>query len=245
MMSAHPKRTILFAAVLLTALLSTACHPAAPSGPDINDLVATGMVGTRQAWAVGTIVSATNAALAARAAPPAPQAASTLTPEPLPTAEDPCSSRGGGKLSYADSGVGYCLFYPDDFFVNKPVGGGVEFLGPALDKTNQPLRAYISIDYKEPVQGRTLDEIALSVWKEARPGYRISNIQLGGQDALVADGLLLNNNRWIIRQVLFTHNALVYLITLSPVDEKEPYAQAMPDVSRFWEMVKGSFLFKK
>ncbi|RPJ52108.1 MAG: hypothetical protein EHM21_01030 [Chloroflexi bacterium] len=238
------KITILCAVIPPVLLLAAACQAKTPPRPDIHNLVATGMLGTRQARAIGTIVSATNAALAAQAVTPAPAATSIPSPIPLPTAEDPCSSSGGGKLAYADSGAGYCLFYPDDFFVNKPISGGVEFLGPALDKSAVPVRAYISIAYREPVQGRTLDEIAMKVWKEARPGYRMRNILLNGQDALVADELVINDSRWMVRQVIFTHNGSVYLVTLSPMDEKEPYSQALPDVVRFWEMMKGSFTFQ-
>jgi hypothetical protein len=252
-MKNHPRIAILFITALLAAFLPTACRQkSAPPGVDIHQLVATGMLGTRQAWAIGTIVSATHAALAARAATPAPIAASSPSPSPapLPTTEDPCSNPNtgkpvGGKLSYSDNGVGYCLFYPDDFFVNKPVSGGVEFLGRALDQSAEPLRAYIRIASQEPVKGRTLDEIARSVWKDAHPGYRITNIQLGGQDALVAEDLVIDSSRWMIRQVLFTHKGMVYLITLSPVDPGEPYSKATLDVERFWEMAQASFVFLK
>jgi len=48
---------------LLAILLLAACRPTPQSaGPDIQDIVATSMLGTRQAWVIGTIVSATNAA---------------------------------------------------------------------------------------------------------------------------------------------------------------------------------------
>jgi hypothetical protein len=244
----------LFFVVVLASFLAAACSPKSPaSGPDINNLVATGMLGTRQAWAIGTIVSATNAALAARAPTPVPTAAgnpAANTPSPLPTVEDPCANQSAGgsasvaKRAYASSSEGYCLFYPGDFFVNKPVSGGVEFLGPALDNTADPLRAYIRIAYREPVQSRTLDEIARSVWKEASPGYHISNIQLGGQDALVADDLVFEKSRRSVRQVLFIHNNAVYLITLSPFDANEPYKKALPDVERFWMLALRSFVFK-
>lgn len=243
-MANQPKFTICLVILFTLSLLPGACLPKSPSpGPDINNLVATGMLGTRQAWAIGTIVSATNAALASQAATLSPPAASTPSPTLLPTIEHPCSSRGGGKLSYADTGDGYCLFYPDDFFVNKPGSGTVEFFGPALDQSAEPLRAYISIARKEPVKDRTLDEIAMSVWKEAH-GYQMMNIQLGGQDALVAEGLKIRNIGWNIQQVLFVHHGSVYLITLSPVDSKEPYSKARPDVDRFWEMARGSFVFR-
>jgi len=114
-----------------------------------------------------------------------------MTPPPplattAPLAENSCTGGGQGKRSYADAREGFCFFYPDDFFVNKPGQGNVEFLGPALDKSLQPVRAYINIAKKEPVGNRTLDEIAMSVWKEARSAYRLANISMGEQDALVA-----------------------------------------------------------
>jgi hypothetical protein len=236
--------SILFFTFLLSANSMIACQPKTQVGPNLNNLVATGMLGTRQAWAIGTIVSATNNALPVREITPAPTTAIIPSPSPLPTAADPCASRGEGKLSYADSGIGYCLLYPDDFFVNKPASGGVEFLGPVVNKNTDPGRAYISIKYKEPVNGHTLDELALKIWKDAQPGYRIKNIQLGGREALVADDLMIDNNRWAIRQVLFTYRDSVYLITLSPMDKKTPDAQEVRDVTRFWETAKGSFVFR-
>ncbi len=117
-------------------------------------------------------------------------------------------------------------------------------MGPALDKSSQPLRAYINILRKERVNGRTLDEIALDIWKDSRSTYHLSNIQLGGQDALAAEGLQIGEAGWKVKQVLITHNGFVYLISLSPFDSTPPFDSALPDAQRFWNLAASSFAFR-
>lgn len=237
------------AAILLACVGFTACR-AAPENtvPNINDVVATGMVGTQHAWALGTIVSATQAALSGQATPAPPALMPSLTPAAAAAdaaaAGGPCAGSQPGKRAYQDQAEGYCLFYPENFFVNKPLGGGVEFMGPALDKSSQPLRAYINILRKERVNGRTLDEIALDIWKDSRSTYHLSNIQLGGQDALAAEGLQIGEAGWEVKQVLITHNGFVYLISLSPFDSTPPFDSALPDAQRFWNLAASSFAFR-
>jgi hypothetical protein len=237
-------------AALLVSSLANACRPApASTGPNIDDIVATGRAGTQHAWTLGTIVSATQAALAGQAQT-LPPPTRTLPPAPATVPADaalgdPCHENGkGDRRSYVDEREGFCLFYPGDFFVNKPAAGTVEFLGPALDKSAQPLRAYISVSRKERVSGRTLDEIALSVWKEPRGAFRMSNITLGGKDALVADDLVIGEAGWKVKQVIYTHGGFVYLISLSPVDSTPPYDGALPDIQRFWDLAIPAFTFR-
>lgn len=241
---------ILCIVTLLVSSLANACRPAPTStGPNIDDIVATGRAGTQHAWTLGTMVSATQAALGGQA-PTIPPPASTPPPAPVTVpadavSGDPCQQNGAGdRRSYVDEREGFCLFYPGDFFVNKPAAGIVEFLGPALDKSAQPLRAYISISRRERVSGRTLDEIALNVWKEPRGVYRMSNITLGGQDALVADDLVIGEAGWKVRQVIYTHGGFIYLISLSPVDSTPPFDAALPDIQRFWDLAVPSFTFR-
>ncbi len=238
---------ILFALVWLASGLA-ACRPAPASPtPDIGDVVATGMAGTLHARTLGTIVSATQAALAGKTqtAPP-PSIPSPSAPAAQAAApEDPCTAGGkGNRSAYVDNREGFCLFYPADFFVNKPGAGIIEFLGPALDKSNQPLRAYINVIRKEPVGGRTLDEIAMSTWKAPRSAYHLSNIQLDGQDALVASDLQLVDVAWKVKQIIFIHSGYVYLISISPFDSTSPYDKALPDAQRFWDLAIPSFTFR-
>ncbi len=241
--------------IILLSSLANACQSAPTSAvPNIDDIVATGRAGTQHAWALGTIVSATRSALTgqAKTPPPPPGASEPAPPSPVlpavnspdPFSGDPCTDKGPGKLSYADEKERFCLFYPDNFFVNKPSTGIVEFLGPALDSSTQPLRAYISISRKERVSGRTLDEIAMQIWAEPRSAFRMSNIQLGGRDALVAEDLLIGESDWKVIQIVFTHSNYVYLISLSPVDSAPPFDKALPDIQRFWDLAISSFKFQ-
>lgn len=241
---------VLCIVTLLVSGLANACRPAPTSTvPNIDDIVATGKAGTQYAWTLGTMVSATQAALAGQAPTLLPPAS---TPSPAPATApadaapgDPCQRSGAGdRRSYVDEREDFCLFYPGDFFVNKPAAGIVEFLGPALDKSAQPLRAYISISRKERVSGRTLDEIALSEWKEPRGVYHMSNITLGGQDALVADDLVVGEATWKVKQVIYTHGGFIYLISLSPVDSTPPFDIVLPDIQRFWDVAIPSFTFR-
>lgn len=237
---------LLWTVILLACAALAACRPtpAAPT-PNIHELVATGRAGTQYAWTLDTMVAATQGALAGPAQTPTPPGGEAASaPEPAAASENPCAGSQPGKRAYVDENHGFCLFYPEDFFVNKPLNGGVEFLGPALDQSSQPLRAYINITRQESVNGRTLDELARDVWKESQGAYRLSNIRLGGQDALVAEDLQIGEAGWKVKQVLFTHNGSIYLISLSPVDPTPPFSSVLPDIQRFWDMAIPSFTYR-
>ena len=238
-------------AAVLGGLLLAACGPK-PDVPDVQNLVATGMAGTQQARGLlDTIVAGVAATAEARqhsptAAPPSAPPAPQPPPQPgaQPGAESGCPDNSLGRVSYASPADGYCFLYPQDFLVQKPSPGVVEFLGPALDKSPQPVRAYINIERKEPVNGRTLDEIAASLWSTSRSPRRVTNLTLGGQEALAADNLEIGETSWKIKQLLFTHNNAVFVLTISPFDGAAPYTKALPDVQRFWELMTASFVFR-
>jgi hypothetical protein len=235
--------------LIAVVLLVSACQPRQTT-PDIQSIVATGRAGTVQARTLATMVSATYTAIAipTAAAGLAARPADKQAPATAPTAastQDTCPSSSDGKTAYIDRQEGYCFLYPEDFFVDKPAVGTVVFLGAALDSSPEPLRAYITITNRGPVSGRTLDEIATSLWRESRNPYHVSNIRLGGQDALMAEGLVIGEKDIKSRQIFFTHNGSVYLITFSPVDPAEAYAKAMPDIQRFWDLATSTFMFIK
>ncbi len=236
--------------LLLICILVSACQPRqavqTAEALDIHAIVATSMAGTQQARSLATIVAATFAAIAAapgasRETLPGPTAPASATGTSVPPGA--CTGGEPGKTPYIDAQEGYCFLYPEDFFVARPGAGIVEFLGKPLDNNPDPIRARINITRKEPVGGRTLDEIAASLWQDSRNPYRLSNIQLGGQDALVAENLVMGEADWKTKQLFFTHNSSVYLVTFSPVDTGAPYAKALPDIQRFWDLAIPSFRF--
>jgi hypothetical protein len=229
---------------VLTIGLVSACTGQGP-GPAflLSDLAETGIAGTQQARTLAVLVETA-------LPPPEP----TLTPLASPTTGLPgiprptapasaCTSSGPGREVYVYPAEGFCFVYPGDFQARQPDMGIVDFVGPALGDSLDPVRAYISIQRRDPVGNRTLDEIMLDEWNQSSRPYRSYNIQLGGRDAVVAEGLVLGNTDDQVMQVLFTHHDTVFTITLSPYESEEPYSPARLYLQRFWDLVIPSFTF--
>lgn len=227
--------------------LVSACTNQGP-GPAflLSDLAETGIAGTQRARTLVVLVATTQPTSTPIHTPrPSEQPQTVDTAESLkPTfPESACGLGGAGIEVYAYPSAGFCFLYPSDFIARQPDEGIVDFVGPALGDSSAPVRAYISIQKQDPVGGRTLDEIMLDEWNQSRSPFRSYNIQLGGQDAVVAEGLVLAESGAQVIQILFTHRDSVFTMTLSPYESEEPYSPARVYVQRFWETAIPSFTF--
>lgn len=224
--------------------LVSACANRGP-GPAflLSDLAETGVAGTQRARTLAVLVQTA-----------LPTSEPTTTPQPSPTAglsgvpqpsapAGACANGEPGREVYVYPSEGFCFLYPSDFQARQPDTGIVDFVGPALGDSSSPVRAYISIQRRDSVNGRTLDEITLDIWRGSRTPFRSYNIQLGGRDAMVAEGLALGDTDALVTQILFTHNDTVFTITLSPYENEAPFSPAQAYLQRFRETVIPSFTF--
>jgi hypothetical protein len=230
--------------ILLVMALVSACTEQNPAFL-LSDLAETGIAGTQYARALASLVAATQAAREPTPTPAPALTEAVVTPGVAqPTApESACANGDPGREVYVYASEGFCFLYPSDFIARQPTDGTIDFVGPALGDANDPVRAYVSIQKKEPVNNRTLDEIMLEEWSPARVPFRSYNIQLGGRDALVAEGLTLGESDTLVTQVIFVQNKAVFVMTLSPYENQEPHSWAYPYMQKFWGMAIPSFTF--
>ena len=156
-----------------------------------------------------------------------------------------CPLVGEGQILYFNEQAGFCLLFPDTFKMQDDEAPGVAgFYGPPLDEhTIQPLQAVLYVNYQEPAQGRTLEQIA----DERRATYEGTDVeleirpsQLDGQPAL-----LIESEGEMARtlQIVSIYEDLVYAISVSPYDEAFP--QAADDVRLVWDLALASFTFRR
>lgn len=139
-------------------------------------------------------------------APPATEAISVA-----PTFDSSCPSAKDGFNLHAAEGDGYCLLYPAEavvvpqrFIVINPASATADTLGDA----------WVDIQV-EPATGRSAAQVADAKIAEAGEGFGIvrSEILLGGQQAIVVDGLPAPDS-W--RVVFVVNNDRLYTLTFQP-----------------------------
>lgn len=184
----------------------------------------------KKAWLISVLVVATLAACTPPAPPapantPAPRpsatipataiptVASTATAElpPSPAPEEPCPSATESLALHTAAEDGYCLLYPAEavvvpkrFIVINPASATADTLGDA----------WVDIQV-EPAAGRDAAQVADARIAEAGEGFGIvrSEILLGGQPAVVVDGLPAPDS-W--RTVFVVNDDRLYTLTFQP-----------------------------
>lgn len=172
--------------------------------------------------------------------PPAP------TDAPLPTQEtqsNGCPVATAEATPYTNNQDGYCLLVPNSFSISQPTEGLLVISGPALDESIESVQAMLTISRIGSSGGRTLAEIAQEAWSAARSSYTQNTAQLGGDEAIMAEGLLIGEAEWTIKEVIVVHEGMAYKLTFTPVDESDGFAKAQPDIQKLWDAVIASFTF--
>ena len=157
----------------------------------------------------------------------APDSTAT-TPAVVPTAAVPtpaerCPTAGDGFELHVSTADGYCLLYPADavvvpqrFIVINPSSATADTLGDA----------WVDIQV-EPAAGRDAAQVADARIAEAGEGFGIlrSEILLGGQPAVVVDGLPAPDS-W--RTVFVANDDRLYTLTFQPWFPSTDPAQPTP-----------------
>jgi hypothetical protein len=180
-----------------------------------------------------------------------PTATATLPPPtstdvPLPTPEtqsNGCPVATAEATPYTNNQDGYCLLVPNGFSISQPTEGLLVISGPTLDESIESVQAMLSISRIGSSGGRTLTEITQEAWSAARGSYTQNAVTLGGDEAIVAEGLLIGEAEWTIKEVIVVHEGMAYKLTFTPVDESANFAKALPDIQKLWDTVIASFTF--
>lgn len=149
-----------------------------------------------------------------------------------------CLVRGRQTKSYVMRQDDYCFIYPARFEQGNLSNRQPNILGPALDKSLDPLRANLTIEVK-PANGKGLDSLVDEALKEfagmsgIQPIKRTS-ITLAQGPAIVAEPI---PGRLSSRVVFTVHGDKLYRLAFWPVGM--PQAQA--DMDELYNMVTSSF----
>ena len=167
-----------------------------------------------------------------------------LSATPAAAAEG-CMPAESGKIPMSNSQDGYCLLYPEGFSIRQPATNVLEIAGPPVDQGQEaePLVARVVIQKKSLPGGSSLETVAAALWSAGQPGFTQSPLTLGGQPALYADHLVTGGAAFQVRKVVVIYQSSYYILTFTPYDDVEPYAQVLPNQQKLWEMIIASFRF--
>jgi hypothetical protein len=141
---------------------------------------------------------------------------------------------------YVDPGGRYCLQFPNHFRIGDVSLDRVNFYGPPLDQSIEPLFAALSLEVTGPAGGRSLAQVVDEFVQANTQGLPVTRraIELGGEPAEVVEGVPGRLMSW---QSFVIHAGSVYHLSLFPVDPGVP--QAEPDAQSVWQAVSTSLTF--
>ena len=168
-------------------------------------------------------------------------------PQPTPEAqggEPPaaCPVAGANESPYLDPGGRFCLNYPASFRTGDVTADRVNFYGPPLDDSVEPVFAILSIEALGSSGGKALDAMVDSYLFGAQPEGAVTvdrqPAQWGGEPAELLYGM---PGLQASRQLIVIHAGTVYHVVLLPYDVTA--LPALPDVENAWAVVSQSFTF--
>lgn len=165
-----------------------------------------------------------------------------LSATPAPVAQG-CPAGEAGKIPLGNTQDGYCLLYPEGFTILQPETNLLELVGPNRDQASGPPTARVSIQRKALPGGSTLETVAAALWSEADPGYIQNSIVLGGEAALDASNLVIDEAAWSVRKIVVIHKDSYYIITFDPFDQDDDFAVVMIDQQKAWDTITSSLRF--
>jgi hypothetical protein len=141
---------------------------------------------------------------------------------------------------YVDPGGRYCVQFPDYFRIGDVTMDRVNFYGPPLDQSIEPVFAALSIQVLGPAEGQSLTAVVDAYVAENSLGQPVTRraITLGGEPAEGIEGL---PGRFLTWQALLIHADVIYQVSLFPKDPALP--QAEPDAQAIWQAVEMTFTF--
>jgi hypothetical protein len=152
---------------------------------------------------------------------------------------DLCPANDPDTSPYYSLDDGYCLSYPTEWAVDKPIEHETVFVGP-LPETGDRARVFIEV---EGAAGRTASQVADALVTEVHstlPGFPIarSEIVIGGESAVLLDGM---PGQEISRQIVVVHGERLYSLTFVPADRQ--VGQAYTQMEAIYTALADSFVF--
>ncbi|MEW5870708.1 MAG: hypothetical protein AB1894_15655 [Chloroflexota bacterium] len=133
----------------------------------------------------------------ATATAPAPTATQAQQPT-QETQSNGCPVGTAEAAAYTNNQDGYCLLVPNGFSISQPTEGLLIVSGPALDQSIESVQATLNITRIGSSGERALVDIAQEAWSGAREAYTQNTITLGGETAMLAEGLLIGEAEYSI-----------------------------------------------
>jgi hypothetical protein len=148
-----------------------------------------------------------------------------------------CAKADDGTVLHTEPEAGYCFLFPIAYDVEQPAEGVLSVLGPPLDDSIEPVRATLYVSVQD-AQGRTVEDFVGENLATVQ-GLEISqsSITLGGEEAIVLDGM---PGQATNRQIFIVHADKLYILVFSPFAKdygEEAYAQ----VQELYNLVTSSW----
>ncbi len=235
------KTRLLILPALVSALLQIGCALTAQP----NQSVA-GVSATQEPATVSTSSPESTAVVQPAVQPtaPPPQAEG---PE-ANTVVLPASCYREGLPSYIDQKAGFCFAYPQGFSLGQMNPGQTAIVGPALDKSADPLRASLTVQVR-PAAGKSLPDLLTIYAVETGSSIEtpLTEITVDGEPAKVQDPVKGRPNA---RAALVLHKGNLFILSFAPSVKDTPasqqtavWKQGQKDMQALYEIVTSSFAF--
>jgi hypothetical protein len=173
------------------------------------------------------------------AAPAQPVPTTTLTPHGDPLLPEPCRPASGNRV-YIRSEDAFCFSIPERFKIEESVPGHARIVGPALEKSADPIFASLEVTATEVPAGSNLNDLVdealrefadFAAWKIIRTPTVVD-----GEPAVSVEPI---PGRLSSRHLYFLHEKTFYKLSFWPVDAK----LARVDLRELFTTVTDSFRF--
>lgn len=166
-----------------------------------------------------------------------------LDPSPTPSASTlPLTCQVTDLQVYINEMDGYCFAYPMRFTTGDQPSDKPDIQGPAVDDSNEPIHATLTIEVEPAASDKSLREQAVNDLKDFSvldpETFTWTQVAVGGETGWMVEPVPAMLS---YRIVFVQHNGSIYRLLFWPVDI--PEAQA--DLNDLTQTALGSFAFMK
>lgn len=166
-----------------------------------------------------------------------------LDPSPTPSASTlPLTCQVTDLQVYINEMDGYCFAYPMRFTTGNQPSDKPDIQGPAVDDSNEPIHATLTIEVEPAASDKSLREQAVNDLKDFSvldpETFTWTQVAVGGETGWMVEPVPAMLS---YRIVFVQHNGSIYRLLFWPVDI--PEAQA--DLNDLTQTALGSFAFMK
>jgi hypothetical protein len=150
----------------------------------------------------------------------------------------------GALIPYTSDELGLALAFPAGWRISKADFGpfAITLRGPPHGEEPEPLEAMLTITVQPATADTSLDALAeseLARYPDLQPQARRSEIMLGGEPAIVLDGL---PGRFSNRQAFVQHGGRLYHIVVLPYDDPG-LVDLQAEAETIWQAVTETWQF--